>query len=246
MNLADLLRAEGVTVHEVDGWQHRHRAGEFTPAGILFHHTAGLHALTVVVNGRADLAGPLANVYLDKQGVAHVVAAGRCNHAGKGAGIVAARIRNDKPPLGPAAKLGLVDDTDGNRWFYGVEMENMGDGADPWPAVQLDAAARIGSALCREHGWTANRLAGHLEWTRRKIDPRGFPMSSLRALAAERLTQRTPQDQEDDDMWTPEQQREIDEIKKQATEANNRASNFERWLPKIAAALNIPFAELDK
>jgi hypothetical protein len=51
---------------------------------------------------------------------------------------------------------------------------------------------------------------------------------------------------QEDDMWTPDQQREIDEIRKQATEANNRASNFERWLPRIAAALNIPFEELDK
>lgn len=207
MTFADVLRSEGVAVHEVDGWQSRQRPGEFTPAGVLFHHTAGLHALDIIVNGRSDLAGPLADIYLDKQGVAHVVSDGRCNHAGRVAGIVVARIRNDKPPVGTASSLGLVDDTDGNRWFYGVEMENLGDGVDPWPVVQLDAAARIGAALCRASGWTANRCAGHLEVTRRKPDPRGFPMSSLRALVAQRLT---TSHQEDD--MTPAQAKLLEQL----------------------------------
>lgn len=202
MNLPDLLRAHGVTVREVDGWQSRRRPGEFTPIGITWHHTAGLNALKIVTNGRTDLAGPLADIYLDKRGVAWVVSDGRCNHAGKVAGIVVARCRNDKAPVGTAASLGLVDDTDGNRWFYGVEMENLGDGVDPWPEVQLDAAAGIGAALCHAHGWTANRNVGHLELTRRKIDPRGFPMSSLRALVADRLGQ------EEDDM-TPEETKQL-------------------------------------
>lgn len=244
MSFPDLLRSYGVTVRECDGWQSRHRPGEFTPIGTTWHHTAGLNALRIVRDGRADLSGPLADIYLDKQGVAWVVSDGRCNHAGKVAGIVVARCRNDKPPLGTAAALGLVDDTDGNRWFYGVEMENLGDGVDPWPAVQLDAAARIGAALCHAHGWTANRNVGHLEITRRKIDPRGFPMSSLRALVAEHLTGRTPQDQEDD--MTPEEHEKLEAAWVQATEANNRAKNFERWLPKIAAKLGIDFADLDK
>jgi len=208
--LAELLRAEGVAVNEVDGWQDRRRAGTFTPEGVLWHHTASRNALTVIVNGRADLAGPLANIYLDRSGVARIVSGGKCNHAGKGSSSVLARIRRDEAPVEPAAKLGLVDDTNGNPWFYGVEMENMGDGVDPWPTVQLDAAARIGAALCRYHGWSANRNAGHLEWTRRKVDPRGFPMSALRSLVADRLT-RTPQDQEDDDM-TPEQAKLLQQV----------------------------------
>ena len=74
-----------------------------------------------------------------------------------------------------------------------------------------------------------------------------FPWPEFMACVTDahaRLTHRTPQQQEDD--MTPEEHAKLEDAWAQATEANNRAKNFERWLPKIAAKLGIDFAELDK
>ncbi|MER6336047.1 N-acetylmuramoyl-L-alanine amidase, partial [Streptomyces tendae] len=77
--------------------------------------------------------------------------------------------------------------TDGNRHFYGFECENLGDGDDPWPAVQLEAIERAAAALCRHHGWNERSVIGHLEWQPGKVDPRGFTMASMRERIRDRL-----------------------------------------------------------
>jgi hypothetical protein len=53
--------------------------------------------------------------------------------------------------------------------------------------VQLEAMVRVQAAVCEFHGWGAQSVIGHLEWTTRKIDPRGFTMVSMRALVAAHL-----------------------------------------------------------
>lgn len=55
---------------------------------------------------------------------------------------------------------------------------------------------------------------------------------------------RGPGHQEDD--MTPEERAQLAQAVKNATEANNRASNLERWIPRIAEKLGIPFEELDR
>jgi hypothetical protein len=70
---------------------------------------------------------------------------------------------------------------DGNRAFYGFECENLGDGKDPWPDVQLEAIERASAALCRAHGWGTGSVLGHLEWQPGKPDPLGFAMHDMRA-----------------------------------------------------------------
>jgi hypothetical protein len=40
------------------------------------------------------------------------------------------------------------------------------------PAVQEEAMITMWAAICDYMGWTHNRLVGHTEYTRRKIDPR--------------------------------------------------------------------------
>ncbi|NEA60978.1 N-acetylmuramoyl-L-alanine amidase, partial [Streptomyces sp. SID13666] len=77
--------------------------------------------------------------------------------------------------------------TDGNRHFYGFECENLGDGEDPWPQVQLDAIEKVAAAVCRHHGWTERSVIGHLERQAGKIDPRGFTMQWLRERVRDRL-----------------------------------------------------------
>src|SRR5258708_13988783 len=49
-DLAEFMRAAGLTVNEVGNWRTRKRPGSFTPIGIMMHHTAGTSSLNVVTN----------------------------------------------------------------------------------------------------------------------------------------------------------------------------------------------------
>jgi hypothetical protein len=156
--LADVLRAAGLPVLEVDGWQGRGRPGAFEPKGVLCHHTASsanggnLPALGIVRDGRPDLPGPLSQLMLGRDGTWYVIAAGRCNHAGAGAW------RNI---------------TNGNRDFIGVEAENDGRG-ETWPPVQLDSYERGVAALLAHMKADDSLAAGHKEYAKpkgRKVDP---------------------------------------------------------------------------
>ena len=151
LGIADRLRALGVPTVECDGWQTR-GSESFSPAGSVNHHTAGpasgsAPSLGTVINGRPDLAGPLANVLQsrepDGRDVAYVVAAGRANHAGEG------------------GWWGLS----GNSSVYGLEIEHTG--TEPLPAGRQEVAARIHAAM---FGGDPAMVCQHSEWTTRKID----------------------------------------------------------------------------
>jgi hypothetical protein len=155
---ADVLRAAGLTVVEQDDWKTRGKPWTGPVRGILWHHTAGPRrgnapSLAVVMNGRADLPGPLSQFVLGRDGTWYVVAAGRSNHAGAGAwqGV-----------------------TSGNSSFLGIEAENAGDGTDEWPPAQIDAYAKGSAALLEHLGLSSLMVAGHKEYALpkgRKIDP---------------------------------------------------------------------------
>jgi len=181
INFARILDRAGLPVREVRGWQRRGRPPSTNPrdpaypaatrfAGIGLHHTAGHDDLDVVVNGRQGIPGPLANLYVARDGRVHVVAGGRANHFGAGAVEVYRRTQRDLAPLGDAADVGLSDSTVGNGVYVGIEVENYGIPGDPYPRVQIGSLERACAALCEEMGWTANRCVQHREWTRRKVD----------------------------------------------------------------------------
>lgn len=168
-DLADVLRAGGVKVVETDGWKTRSHRPFAAIKGILCHHTAGpknatgTPSLHVVINGRPDVSGPLCNIYLQANGTAYIIAAGRANHAGKG------------------QFFGI---TDGGSNLLGVEAENAGDGKDVWEAEQMDAYARICAATAKHYGFPAFMVRGHKEWAMprgRKIDPT-FDMDDFREV----------------------------------------------------------------
>ncbi|WP_190344611.1 N-acetylmuramoyl-L-alanine amidase [Streptomyces venezuelae] len=184
----DALRREGLTVVEVGAWRthNRNHKGPWGPVhGVMIHHTVSRGTATTVSicrEGDTNLPGPLCHGVITKDGRVHLVGYGRANHAGAGDSDVLAAVIAEKalPPDNQANR-------DGNRHFYGFECENLGDGEDPWPAVQLDAIARAAAAVCRVHGWNARSVIGHLEWQPGKIDPKGFTMASMRERVAERL-----------------------------------------------------------
>ncbi|MFF6985585.1 peptidoglycan-binding protein [Streptomyces sp. NPDC010273] len=190
--LVAALRAEGVTVVEHAGWRTHNRAGHgaWGPMnGVVIHHTVttGTTAsVSLCYNGDSELPGPLCHGVIAKDGTVYLVGNGRANHAGSGDGDVLAAVIAEKATL-PAPKK---NDTDGNVHFYGFECVNLGDGKDPWPAVQLEAMVRASTALCRAHGWSARSVIGHKEWTNTKIDPKGFTMGDFRSRVATRLKEK--------------------------------------------------------
>ncbi|MER6094890.1 N-acetylmuramoyl-L-alanine amidase [Streptomyces sp. NPDC001728] len=185
----DALRDEGLTVVQVGEWSthNRNHKGPWGPVyGVMIHHTVTrgtANTVRICRDGYATLPGPLCHGVIAKDGTVHLVGYGRANHAGLG---------DDEVLRAVIAEQGLPPDdeatTDGNRYFYGFECENLGDGKDPWPKVQLDAIAKAAAALCRVHGWTQRSVIGHREWQPGKVDPRGFTMASMRERIADVLS----------------------------------------------------------
>ena len=187
------LKAEGVKVVEVGDWRTHNRAGHgaWGPVnGVMVHHTVTkgtANTVSICRDGYTALPGPLCHGVIDKQGVVHLVGYGRANHAGLGDGDVLSAVIAERPL--PAANEA---NTDGNARFYGFECENLGDGTDPWPAVQVEAIVRTAAALCRAHGWGKDgdtSVIGHKEWQPGKVDPRGpgITMPDVRKRVLERL-----------------------------------------------------------
>ncbi|MGW8380114.1 peptidoglycan recognition family protein [Streptomyces sp. ODS28] len=186
--LVEALQKEGVKVEEVRDWRNhnRNQKGPWGPVhGVVIHHTATNGAKETVdlcYDGRAGLPGPLCHGVITKDGTVHLVGHGRANHAGLGDDDVLDAVIAERKPPRPNEM-----NTDGNRYFYGFECENLGNGEDPWPPEQLDAIARAAAALCRHHGWNSRSVIGHLEWTAEKSDPRGFTMDDMREKIESRL-----------------------------------------------------------
>ena len=181
------LRAEGLTVREHTGWRTHNRDGAtgktFGPViGVLIHHTAGHDDRELCFNGRPDLPGPLCHAWLGKTDGLWLLGNGRTNHAGSVDGDVVRALMAETSPLPTDDEA----DTDGNDVLYGIEIENLGNGSDPYPAGQYDQAVRWAAAICRAHGWSERSVAGHKEVQPGKVDP-SFNMNAFRAAVAARL-----------------------------------------------------------
>ncbi|MFG7940949.1 N-acetylmuramoyl-L-alanine amidase [Streptomyces cacaoi] len=184
-----VLKREGVKVSErYSGWRthnRNHKGAWGGVNGVLIHHTAGRDSRSLCYNGRSDLPGPLCHTHLAKNGTATMMSAGRANHAGPVArnahdAVVAERSTHPRP----SAASGTVD---GNAHYYGIEIENLGTGKDPYPAAQYDTAVRWAAAICRHHGWGADSVVGHKETSvEGKPDP-SFDMNRFRRDVAARL-----------------------------------------------------------
>lgn len=183
------LKAEGIKVDERPGWRtnNRNHKGLWGPVyGVMIHHTVSsqdVASVALCYNGHSTLPGPLCHAVGRNDGIIALVGNGRANHAGMGDDDVLTAVRNES---------GLPADneanTDGNRYFYGLEIVNLGDNKDTYTAVQYRAAVRWAAAICRAHGWSEKSVIGHSEWQPGKIDPRGpiagggsFTMTRFRA-----------------------------------------------------------------
>lgn len=236
VDLVTLLRDAGIPA--VRDERVPPRAGAFTPVGIMLHHTATAgSALATVKTGRTDLAGPLCDVNITRQGVINVVCDGRANHAGAGSSTVLGDVRSNRAVTQDAGRRGLADDTNGNQFFYGIEVDNNGTG-EPLPPAQLDAIVVVCRTLCAHYGWPATRVIHHRQWTRRKIDM--FWRGDIAALI-----------NEEDDM-TPAQAKQLQDIHDMVDVIKNGAAAYgveatpvstsltHRLLIKVADKLGVP------
>lgn len=189
------LKKEGVKVSEsYSGWRthNRNHKGPWGGVnGVVIHHTAGTNSKALCYNGMASLPGPLCHTHLAKDGTATMMSAGRANHAGSfPANAHNAVVNESKTHPRPSG----AETVDGNRHYYGIEIENLGNGKDAYPEKQYVAAVKWAAAICRYHGWSEHSVIGHKEGTTRKIDPHGpvtgrgaFSMDTFRRDVAAQL-----------------------------------------------------------
>jgi hypothetical protein len=176
--LADILRAEGCIVKEESGWKTRGRpsnTGDFAPKGVLWHHTGTTAStsnpcpsLRICTYGRPDLPGPLCQGLIGYDGVIHVIAAGRANHAGT------------------AKSSGPMPAGDGNEMYVGFEIDY--NGTQKMSTAQYDAAIKAGAAIVRKLAKSANTCRGHKETSvTGKWDPGQVDLNTMRSQVNTRL-----------------------------------------------------------
>ncbi|KPC90273.1 hypothetical protein ADL27_36660, partial [Streptomyces sp. NRRL F-6602] len=141
-------------VVEYKSWRthNRNSKGAWGPVnGVMIHHTVSSgedSSVALCYNGHSALPGPLCHTVGGKSGKLYMVGHGRANHAGSGDDDVLRAVINET-----ALPADNEANTDGNSRFYGLEIVNLGNGKDTYPAVQYDAAVRWAAAICRTHGW---------------------------------------------------------------------------------------------
>jgi hypothetical protein len=163
-DLATVCRNAGLPVREYGGWQTRARgSGGYDsgrPTHVMAHHTAsptswsGQKDADYCAVGDED--APLSNLYLDRDGVVWVLAAGATNTNGSGHDYWG----------------GGVPDNSMNSYAIGIEA-NGGYGS-AWPQVQQEAYVTLCATLCDHYNIPTKHVRGHFEWAPdRKVDPSG-------------------------------------------------------------------------
>jgi hypothetical protein len=179
-DLDQALAAGGVPYTEVpqsgadptgaSSWRTRGRpasTGQWDATGVLCHHTASPAGtsdqadLNVVLAGNSEAPGPVSSFYVGRSATVYLVAAGRCNHGGKG--------------MRPGIDWSC---TDMNGCLVGIEVGNNGVG-ERWPDAQTDAYGNLVAALCDFYGWSTEQVYMHATTgppsggCNSKIDPAG-------------------------------------------------------------------------
>lgn len=172
-----MLRAEGLDPVEFPGWRTRGHGDFKDIRGVMVHHTGSNTAgAASIANGRPDLAGPLSQLHIARDGTVTVVAAGVAWHAGVG--------------MYPWLPTNM-----GNWHLIGIECANTGTSPSAphrrnWPDAQYFALVRSCAAINRRLGQSSARTIGHKEYAGRaqgKWDPGAIDMDILRRDIAEQI-----------------------------------------------------------
>lgn len=162
--LADVLRAEGLKVVEHDGWETRGHGGFTDLRAVVWHHDASAigdsPGVPAYMLREWDTHG--AQLWVDRRGVWHILAAGVAYHAGK-----------------------VLPGMPSNRTSLGVESDHT-TGED-WPPALL-RSLRVGTAaILRRIGQDATGLHFHrtiCSPVGRKSDPDGLDLDTERGRVA--------------------------------------------------------------
>jgi hypothetical protein len=183
---ADELRAAGLSVVEHPGWETRGRprsVGRYQPRGLMIHHDASgkgpspyvAKFLAEVGRPAEGIPAPLSPFWVcmgcggkHPVGTWHVLAAGRCNHAGTGAG------------------WGAVGEDAGNAVLAGVETDNTVGEATP-PAMLASLVKGSAALMKRMRSNPKTLLCAHREYTDRKNDPDDINMPAFRLAVAREM-----------------------------------------------------------
>lgn len=172
-DLATAVGGSGLRVLEDNGWRGRSHGAMSAVRGVVCHHTgsSGSGAWTVVRDGRSDLAGPLAQLTLERDGSVRVLSHGVAWHAGTGSW----------PSIGR---------NNGNANCIGIEC--VYNGSDITDA-QRAAYPKLVAALCRHYRIPVGNVIGHKEWAPgRKVDPGKVDMPQFRAAVQALVNGKAP------------------------------------------------------
>ena len=164
----------------------RGRPGGITDAGgITKHHTGGGSASASYLKflfetGRPaeGIPGPLCSEATAPEGVVWIGAVGRANHAGSGSKATHDHVVAENYPGYTAEMHPGPDGFNGNAVYYGDEM--IYSGTVPPTARQYRCSVLSAAARCDFHGWSALSVLAHREHSRRKSDPYGINMATMR------------------------------------------------------------------
>lgn len=179
-----ICTANGIPFEGYKNWAVHNRGdrgnGWSDVKGVMIHHTGSDSAeqKPFLRDGDSKLPGPLCQIHIDSLGKAWGIGWGRANHAGGGdPKILQLVISEDYVSLPkPTFHDGEKGATDGNGYFYGIEIGYSGNhGMTP---NQYRTLIKICAQICKEHKWTHKSVIGHGEWSDWKWDP-GYAPSTM-------------------------------------------------------------------
>lgn len=168
--LADVVRPAVDKFVEYPGWRTRGHGDFKDIRGIMVHHTGGPASALSIAEGSPDLAGPLSQFHLAKDGTVTLTAGGVAWHAGMGS-----------YPWLPTNM--------GNWHLIGIECEGpltpgitpATQGRERWPDVQVIALRNLCAAILLKLQYGSDRLLGHKDYAGRaqgKWDPWNMDVTS--------------------------------------------------------------------
>ena len=163
LDLPDVCRAAGLRTNTWPGWETRSRGS----GGYNALHAVGVHHTASNTSPNNDMTymwqnspnEPVGAIYLARDGVVTIGAAGATNTQGKGGPWT--NSKGQTTPLDAA-----------NSYWISIEAANAGTG-EAWPVAQQDAYVTLCAALCDTYDLAPADVQAHFEWTNRKIDPAG-------------------------------------------------------------------------
>ena len=162
------LKKYNVRFQTYPGWETRsRRSGGFEQVrAVGTHHTASgaAPANQMAWMWRNSPDRPVGNIFIARDGLVTLGAAGAANTQGRGGPI--------------STSKGMIPKDQGNMYFVAIEAANNGVGQE-WPDAQMQAYIRVCAALCDQFGLKPlTDIISHWEYVlpsqpNRKIDPAG-------------------------------------------------------------------------